>query len=102
MKSRKQRKMNFSFMWAFIGLIAITFAIRQVEVIRIRNRLMQLESEIEYYMMLNSALEEQIKTLQSDEYIEKTAREKLGLVMPGEVQYIPIKDGNGRYDGTTP
>ncbi|HHX11084.1 MAG TPA: hypothetical protein GX729_06935 [Firmicutes bacterium] len=92
MRGKKQRKVNLNFMWAFIGLIAIAFAVRQVEVIRVRNRLMQLESEIEYYMMLNTALEEQIETLRSDEYIEKTAREKLGLVMPGEVQYIPIKD----------
>jgi hypothetical protein len=50
--------MNLNLVWAFIGLIAITFAVRQVEVIRVRNRLMQLESEIEYYMMLNTALEE--------------------------------------------
>lgn len=96
MRSRKQRKMNLNLVWAFIGLIAITFAVRQVEVIRVRNRLMRAESEIEYYMMLNTALEEQIETLGSEEYIEKTAREKLGLVMPGEVQYIPIKDGKGQ------
>jgi cell division protein FtsB len=96
MRGRRQRKTNLNLIWAFIGLIAITFAVRQVEVIRVRNRLAQLESEIEYYMMLNSALEEQAQTLGSEEYIEKAAREKLGLVMPGEVQYIPIKDGENR------
>ena len=95
MRGRRQRKTNLNLIWAFIGLIAITFAVRQVEVIRVGNRLAQ-RIEIEYYMMLNSALEEQAQTLGSEEYIEKAAREKLGLVMPGEVQYIPIKDGEDR------
>lgn len=94
MRTRKQRKMGLGFTWAFVGLVLITFAIRQVEVIQVRNRLAQLQSEIEYYTMLNAALEEQIEILSSREYIEKAAREKLGLVMPGEVQYITIQDGN--------
>lgn len=30
--------------------------------------------------------------MSSDEYIEKTAREKLGLVKPGEIQYMLVSD----------
>ncbi|HHY11062.1 MAG TPA: hypothetical protein GX529_00350 [Firmicutes bacterium] len=96
MRSRKHRNIKLNLVWVFVGLIAIAFAARQVEVIRIRKQLVQLESEIEYYMMLNATLQEQVETLRSKDYIEKTAREKLGLVMPGEVQYIPVKNQGGQ------
>ena len=57
MRSRKHRNIKLNLVWVFIGLIAIAFAARQVEVIRIRKQLVQLESEIEYYMMLNATLQ---------------------------------------------
>ncbi len=96
MRKRKPNNMNLGFVWAFVALIAITFAIRQIEVIRIQKELTQVKAEIEYYHMLNAALERQAEVLKSKEYVEKAAREKLGLVMPGEVQYIPVKNQEGR------
>ncbi len=91
MRNKKHKNMSLTFVWVLVGLVIVTFAIRQVEVIRIRKQIAQLETEIEYYLMLNAALQEQSETLRSKEYIEKAAREKLGLVMPGEIQYIPVK-----------
>jgi cell division protein FtsB len=52
--------------------------------------LAEIEREIEYYRAMNEALMEQVETLKSPEQIEKVAREKLGLVMPGEVQYMLV------------
>jgi cell division protein DivIC len=70
--------------------VAISFCIRQAEVMAAERRLAELEKEIQYYEAMNEALLEQAETLRSDEYIEKTAREKLGLVKPGEVQYMLV------------
>lgn len=70
--------------------VAVSFCIRQSEVIAAQKRLADLEREIQYYQAMNEALLEQMETLKSEEYIEKTAREKLGLVKPGEVQYMLV------------
>jgi len=70
--------------------IAVSFAIRQSDVIIAKRRLVRLEQEIRHYQAMNETLSEQLKQLQSDEYIERIAREKLGLVNPGEVQYMLV------------
>lgn len=58
--------------------------------IRIKRRIEEAQAEINYLRISNSALEQQIETMKTEEYIEQVAREKLGLVMPGEVQYIRV------------
>jgi cell division protein FtsL len=70
--------------------VVISFCVRQAEVMAARRRLADVEREIEYYRAMNEALVEQAERLKSPEHIEKTAREKLGLVLPGEVQYMLV------------
>jgi len=77
----------------FVGLIlllltGVTFFVRQSQVRRFEKRIEALQQEIKYYTQANENLREQINVLRSDQYIEKVAREKLGLVKPGEIQYI--------------
>lgn len=43
----------------------------------------------------------QLDTVQSDEFVEKTAREELGLVKPGEQLIILAEPNVGGFD-TTP
>jgi cell division protein FtsB len=38
----------------------------------------------------NETLKKQKDTMNSDEYIEKTAREKLGMVKPGERVFVDV------------
>ena len=64
-------------------------SIRQTEVIRIKRRIEEVNTEIDYLRISHNALAT-IEIMKTPEYIEEIAREKLGLVMPGEVQYIPI------------
>ncbi|HHY16956.1 MAG TPA: hypothetical protein GX524_02665 [Firmicutes bacterium] len=90
MRQKKIRGIRLSALWFVIGLMAITFVVRQIEVIRIQRHVAEIEAEIDHFRMSNSALQEQVETLKSRDHIEKIAREKLGLVMPGEVQYIPV------------
>jgi cell division protein FtsB len=72
--------------------MVISFCVRQAEVMAARKRLADMEREIEYYRAMNEALMAQADRLKSPEHIEKTAREKLGLVMPGEVQYMLVTE----------
>ncbi len=80
--------------WLFVGVlfvaVAVAFVFRQAEVIAVQKNLASIQQEIVHYKALNESLEKQIAALQSDEYIEKSAREKLGLVKPGEVQYMVV------------
>jgi len=90
----KARKKKVSLPWFFVGVlvvaVTVAFVFRQAEVMAVQRALSDMERQIEYYKALNKSLEEQIAALKSDEYIEKAAREKLGLVKPGEVQYMVI------------
>jgi cell division protein FtsL len=88
------RKKKPALPWVFVGVllvaVATAFVFRQAEVMAVQKTLAAMQTEIEQYTSLNESLAKQIEALKSDDYIEKAAREKLGLVMPGEVQYMVI------------
>jgi cell division protein FtsB len=52
-----------------------------------------LENEIDALSTENKELERQIQWMQGNSWVEQAAREKLGLVKPGEIIYIPIGEG---------
>ncbi|MBP8614364.1 MAG: septum formation initiator family protein [Firmicutes bacterium] len=89
-RQKKPRTIKLTGLWLVVVLLVVSFAIRQTEVVRIRRRIEEAQDEINHLRISNSALEQQIETMRTEEYIEKVAREKLGLVMPGEVQYIRV------------
>jgi len=96
MRRKAGSKLRWGFAWVLVLVVVATFLIRQSHVISVRRRLSLLKQDIEYYTAANVALEKQIEALKSDEYIEKVAREKLGLVRPGEIQYIPVEHSEKR------
>jgi cell division protein FtsB len=49
-----------------------------------------IQSKIDAEIAQNEQLMEQLKTVKTDEYIEKIAREKLGLVKSGEKVFVDI------------
>ena len=89
---RERRKPVLPWVVAAILFLAVgaAFVLRQAEVMAVQKRLKAMRQEIQYYTSMNETLAKQIEVLKSDSYIEKTAREKLGLVMPGEIQYMLV------------
>lgn len=61
--------------------------------------LQAMEMEIQEISSKNAALHKQLENLQSDKYVEQVAREKLGLVKPGESRIIPVQPEPLRDDG---
>lgn len=59
----------------------------QLSVINAENKAAQ--QRLEQAVKTNAALIEERNQLNNPAYIEKVAREELGLVKPGEVPYIP-------------
>ncbi|RCW41168.1 MULTISPECIES: septum formation initiator family protein [unclassified Halanaerobium] len=59
---------------------------------RLQNKIERLENNINEAKEENKKLAEELQNVDSDEYIEKIAREKLGLVKPGEVLVMPVEN----------
>mgnify|MGYP000252837379 CR=1 FL=1 len=57
----------------------------------IRQHLNKIENKIKTARSENKKLKNQLENLDNPEYIERIARQKLGLVKPGEVLLVPIK-----------
>lgn len=57
----------------------------------VQSEVTRVEREISALERRNDAVREQIEYMQSDEYIEKVARDKLGLVKPGDVVFKPVR-----------
>lgn len=51
-----------------------------------------MQAEVKELRERNADLREQVKMLQSDAYVESIARERLGLVKPGESRILPVGD----------
>ena len=62
---------------------------QQFELYTIRRETFSLKDRIEELEHSNKSLSEEKIRLSSPAYVEKIAREQLGLVKPGEVPYIP-------------
>lgn len=62
---------------------------QQVELYTIQQETFSLKERILELEQSNQALANEKKKLAAPAYVEKIAREQLGLVKPGEVPYIP-------------
>ncbi len=59
----------------------------------------QLESDQEKAAAANAELERKISFAKTDEYVERVAREELGLLKPGEIRYVAGSEGSTQTDG---
>lgn len=72
------------FLYLFGGLVQ-----QEVRLFTLRRQAESYRREIEALQQESKELQERIQLLNSDSYIEKMARERLGLVKPGETPYYP-------------
>lgn len=52
-----------------------------------------IEQQVKDLKEKNASLRQELQMVQSDAYIEKTAREKLGLVKKGETRVVTVPEG---------
>ncbi|MFA7466987.1 MAG: septum formation initiator family protein [Desulfotomaculaceae bacterium] len=55
--------------------------------------LQAIQTEVDELRVVNQDLSKQLELLRSDAYVEQVAREKLGLVKPGETRIVPMANG---------
>lgn len=68
-----------------VGYIVISFVRQEMAIRRIEDEISQKQTELEKLKDDNVRLQEQVKNANSDDYIEKLARERLGMLKPGEI-----------------
>ena len=69
---------------AIFGLTVVIGA-QHIQRIRAEQELEDLQSRVQYYEARHASIQTEIDRLQDLDYIEIMARERLGLVKPGEV-----------------
>ncbi len=74
---------------AFIFGIIFLFSTRYIKVVRAKENVIEIQQKIERLKKENNQLKKEVKLLKVPSYIEKVAREELGLVKPGEILFLP-------------
>lgn len=87
MKKRGLRFKNI-FLFVFIVYAAVTIVNQQLHIAELKADEQAAAKKIEAVQKDNARLEEMINNATSPEYIERMAREQLGLVKAGERVYI--------------
>jgi len=83
------------FLFLFLlGYLAVSFSTQFVRLQILRRDIAEMRAEVAELQQRNAALREELERLQSRGYVEQVAREKLGLVKPGETSIVP--QGSGR------
>ena len=94
MKARyrtRRRENRFGILLAAIVVLLLTFvvSVRSIDLLRqVREnetRIEQLQSEMAKEELRSTEIDEFVKETQTRKYIEDVARQKLGLVYPGEI-----------------
>jgi len=90
MKSRRTYHINWFrivFM-AIIGYCLYVLGGQQLELNAVNHETVATKTKLEQLKQTNSGLIEEKERLSTPAYLEKIAREELGMVKPGEVPYI--------------
>lgn len=78
--------------WAFVGVLLyfLVSGLRQeVRLWVLRGQAENYRKQVESLRQESTELQQKIQLLMSDAYVEKMARERLGLIKPGETPYYP-------------
>jgi cell division protein FtsB len=79
---------------AFLGLLLASYVSPMQEIFRSRAEIPVLENRLHETQVNNAAQERLIQELNTPEGIERAARERYGMIRPGETIYIiPDEDG---------
>jgi len=76
-----------------LGYLAISFGSQFSRLSSMQKNVSNIQQQVQELQQKNASLREELHMVQSDAYIQKTAREKLGLIKPGETRVVPVPSG---------
>lgn len=74
-----------------LAAVLVLFSIKYLEVYRLTREAVRLADLRRSLQEQNAVLREEMKLLHTPAYVEKIAREQLGLVKPGEIAFLIIR-----------
>jgi len=80
----------------FLGFIIFSYGGHLNQLYAMEQELEKIQNQVEELHKKNTELREQLEKLQSREYVEHVAREKLGLIHEGEVLVVPVDPAHAR------
>ena len=90
-KGKRKRSSAFKFVGAILAIFAVFVVVNVLfqfrTYIELKSQMDELESKIETEQKKKEEYNNQMDYYTTDEYIEKIAREQLGLVMPDEMVF---------------
>lgn len=81
---KRQVTLKKLIMIAIIAIFAFNYVKQSITINRIEQQIIDSQNELEDLKSKNSELESDLKKSDTDEYIEKLARERLGMIKDGE------------------
>lgn len=89
---KKKQKIKLAILLLIFGYICYIFISQQITMYRISKEMKIQQQEEQIAKEKNQKLQDEVKMSKSDTYIEKLAREKLGLIKEGETPVIDSKN----------
>ncbi|HHY04068.1 MAG TPA: septum formation initiator family protein [Thermoanaerobacterales bacterium] len=87
MAKKRRFKIRHIIIGFFLIYIVFTLISQQFKMFDLSRQEIELEKQLKSSMKQREELKKEIELLHTDEYIEKVARDELGLVKPGELIY---------------
>lgn len=82
-----------AFTVALVGVMSCVLINVQMDISKQKKVLADVSAQYEQQLKANEELERKINAENEAQYMERIAREKLGMVMPGEKTYYDISAG---------
>ncbi len=90
MSKRKKSRLGLFIILAVIIYLSCIMIDQQRIIYAKQEERREIERKIEEQNRINKSLKRQKEDINSDEFIERVAREKLGLIKPGEKVFINV------------
>jgi cell division protein FtsB len=81
---------------AFIGLLLASYVSPLQDIVENRSHIASLRADIEEVERENAVKERTVEELQTPEGVERAARERYGMIKPGEKVYMVAEDEEER------
>ncbi len=89
-KSKKRFKLRHLLASIFVLYIVCILVSQQIAIKEASRKEEDIKSRIEQLKEENESIKTELERTKDEEYIEKLAREKLGMIKPGEIMFIDV------------
>jgi cell division protein FtsB len=91
-------RVKFTARAVILGVIVMLIGFAFIDPVRAylaeRAHISQLERQVHSLQVENTALEQRTKQLQDPAYLERLARECLGMIEPGDIAFVSVPKGS--------